>query len=787
MSEAPRPRAAAPSAATSPGARLWVRLLATAAAVLFAGPALAQGGVDSGALGEALDAAGLERLELLDKLSNGDLADLPTERFDEELWADAVRGALASGRNIRARELTEQILARDANSFIGHALLGVVFHIGEGNLPRAFFHLDKSRGLFEALHSAAPSGDAPWRWHSMIVSQLAAVSGEMGRHEDKVQLLLEHDALYMPPRPADRGWPLMRLRRYDEAREAAEAALRLDNQPDQVAHALTALCAIEAEQQDRVAGYQACLRSAEHERQEARPGPTPFTNAAEASLGMLHFDQAEQLILEGADRFAYGTVSNPYLDLTHLYLSQGRTAEALESMREMVRWRNSQPPFMDEQNRSEAELASALFLLVAGHPLESAHITRRIMERPDRTGFTSSESEQMEAAAALVDSLVHRTAAELALEKAACAGPLEASKALATALRWRLQAWSSSRRAASMLAEERFLLATLRPYLAGSAEMPEWLEPELVAAVGPGVVGAAVDRAQEIETLDRADGYFLAYRAEIACVRGSRRACLDLADRAMEALPGSEVLLSTRLAARGAQAADALGQRGRALELFDRVLQTDPGAVRRLGLDLPVTITAASGAVASAARSSLARSPRFREVSGGGSFSIEIDAREQGATAAFGITDRVRPYAPGVFFNSAKFFDLEWQVYGRLQTTLPEHERTLYWQHPTAEKAIRLNYAFAADTSGDGAAVPRLTAVNVMGIRYRHDVCTHWITEGTGIETVLQNLGAANFDPEFTPQHEADFVAQYNRQTGRSLTLKRRRGWRQRLDVLAGS
>ncbi|MEM1042002.1 MAG: FAD-dependent oxidoreductase [Bacteroidota bacterium] len=161
--------------------------------------------------------------------------------------------------------------------------------------------------------------------------------------------------------------------------------------------------------------------------------------------------------------------------------------------------------------------------------------------------------------------------------------------------------------------------------------------------------------------------------------------------------------------------------------------------------------------------------------------------REQGATAAFGITDRVRPYAPGVFFNSAKFFDLEWQVYGRLQTTLPEHERTLYWQHPTAEKAIRLNYAFAADTSGDGAAVPRLTAVNVMGIRYRHDVCTHWITEGTGIETVLQNLGAANFDPEFTPQHEADFVAQYNRQTGRSLTLKRRRGWRQRLDVLAGS
>ncbi len=153
--------------------------------------------------------------------------------------------------------------------------------------------------------------------------------------------------------------------------------------------------------------------------------------------------------------------------------------------------------------------------------------------------------------------------------------------------------------------------------------------------------------------------------------------------------------------------------------------------------------------------------------------------REHGATAAFGITGQARPYAPDVFFNSAKFFDLEWQVYGDLSPELPEHERTLYWQHPTAEKAIRLNYT-AADKG-------RLVAVNVMGIRYRHDVCAHWIAEQADIETVLQNLGAANFDPEFTPQHEADLVAQYNRQTGRSLALNRKRGWRQRLSVLTGS
>ncbi|MEM1183236.1 MAG: hypothetical protein AAGM22_33140, partial [Acidobacteriota bacterium] len=233
------------------------------------------------------DQPSLEELEMLEKLSTGDLADLPTERFDEQLWADAAHFALRSAQYIRARELTEQILEANPQSFKGHTLLGVVFHLGEANLPRALFHLERSRGLFEREFTAAPSEQAPWRWHSLILAELAAVSGEMGRHADKVDYLLEHDALYQPARPAERGWPLMRLRRYDEARRAVEEALTLKDQPDQVSHALTALCAIEAEQQDRRAGYEACLAAVDHERAETSPGPTPFTNGAEASLGML--------------------------------------------------------------------------------------------------------------------------------------------------------------------------------------------------------------------------------------------------------------------------------------------------------------------------------------------------------------------------------------------------------------------------------------------------------------------------------------------------------------------
>lgn len=564
-------------------------------------------------------------VELIENLRDGDLADLGTERYDEELWARAAREALVQGKNIRARELTQQILDRDPDSFVGHCMMGVVQHRAEGNLPRGVYHLELARRIFEGRYGSAPGPDDPWRWHARILSSLASVKGEMGRHEEKIELLLEHDQLYSPPQPADRGWPLMRLRRYDEARRAVAEALLLEDQPDQVAHALTALCAIEAELQDREKAYRACLDAADFERLEDYPGPTPFTNAAEATFGLLRFDEAENLVIEASEHFLWGTVSNPWLDLTQLYLAQGRTAEALEAVREMFTWRRRQPPFMDEQNRAETELTSAVFLLVAGHEKEAARITKRAVERPDRTGFTSSESEQLEAASALADTLVARTLMERRLEEASWSGPWDRAKALAAALDFRLRAWTSARRAAALLADERILLATLRPYLAGAVELPEWLEPELVSALGPGVVRAALDDARNAETLAEAEGYFLAYEAEAAFLAGDEKGALALVDRALRTLPGAEVLLRARMAVRGAQAAEELGLRSRSLELFDQALQMDPGSVRRLGAALPATIEAAPGPISAAAAKALRRSPRFTDPDGRGGFRVTVE------------------------------------------------------------------------------------------------------------------------------------------------------------------
>jgi len=72
-----------------------------------------------------------------------------------------------------------------------------------------------------------------------------------------------------------------------------------------------------------------------------------------------------------------------------------------------------------------------------------------------------------------------------------------------------------------------------------------------------------------------------------------------------------------------------------------------------------------------------------------------------------------------------------------------------------------------------------------MGIRYRHEVCDRWIRDRVPIEKVLQNLGAANFDPEFFTQYEQKLVDLYNRsRKGKQIHLTGRRGVRSMLAAL---
>ena len=120
--------------------------------------------------------------------------------------------------------------------------------------------------------------------------------------------------------------------------------------------------------------------------------------------------------------------------------------------------------------------------------------------------------------------------------------------------------------------------------------------------------------------------------------------------------------------------------------------------------------------------------------------------KKQGEVAADVIAGEDRSYDPGIWFNSAKFLDLEYQVYGRVNLNVPG-ERNLFWQHPYQRQSVRIVYT-------DQGVI----GFNLMGIRYRHEVCEAWISEERPVNFVLEHLAEANFDPEFYDRHESEIV-----------------------------
>ena len=135
--------------------------------------------------------------------------------------------------------------------------------------------------------------------------------------------------------------------------------------------------------------------------------------------------------------------------------------------------------------------------------------------------------------------------------------------------------------------------------------------------------------------------------------------------------------------------------------------------------------------------------------------------RMMGETVAKNILGKKIAYNPGIWFNSAKFLDIEYQVYGDLISN------SVYWEHADGKKSIRICY-----DKNSGAVL----GFNLMGIRYRQVVCEKWIREKTHIEHVLQHLGMANFDPEFFSEYETAVIDVYNKNTGKNIVLKTKRG-----------
>lgn len=118
-------------------------------------------------------------------------------------------------------------------------------------------------------------------------------------------------------------------------------------------------------------------------------------------------------------------------------------------------------------------------------------------------------------------------------------------------------------------------------------------------------------------------------------------------------------------------------------------------------------------------------------------------------------------YNPGNWFNSAKFFDIEYQTYGYVPNQLTPELDSFYWEHPTKKLCLRIVY----ERTGK-----KFIGLNAFGIRIRHNVLDTWLNEKRNLDYVVENLHIANFDPEFFIRYEQEIISSY--QKSRSKTLQ---------------
>ncbi|ALW86033.1 hypothetical protein AUC43_13605 [Hymenobacter sedentarius] len=162
---------------------------------------------------------------------------------------------------------------------------------------------------------------------------------------------------------------------------------------------------------------------------------------------------------------------------------------------------------------------------------------------------------------------------------------------------------------------------------------------------------------------------------------------------------------------------------------------------------------------------------QFRQP-GAGEVSIEqlwYTGRMQGETVAQNLCGQPTPYRRGVWYNSAKFFNLEYQTYGQAPAGSEAGLDSFYWERPSGRVALRIYFRAEAPHA--------VVGFNALGLRLRHDVCEQWIQQRAPLETVMAHLGAANFDPEFFPQHQKAIVAAFNQRFPQlPVTLKQKKG-----------
>lgn len=118
-------------------------------------------------------------------------------------------------------------------------------------------------------------------------------------------------------------------------------------------------------------------------------------------------------------------------------------------------------------------------------------------------------------------------------------------------------------------------------------------------------------------------------------------------------------------------------------------------------------------------------------------------SRDQGRAVGENMAGGDKKYHRATFYNSAKFFDIEYTTAGLVNFNL-EGEKNWYQREPNSNFTQRITYLRDDTVAG----------FNMLGRRWDHCFLVKWIEQKRQLGWVLDNLHQALFDEEFAPPFE---------------------------------
>lgn len=143
--------------------------------------------------------------------------------------------------------------------------------------------------------------------------------------------------------------------------------------------------------------------------------------------------------------------------------------------------------------------------------------------------------------------------------------------------------------------------------------------------------------------------------------------------------------------------------------------------------------------------------------------------RMMGEVVAKNILGKKTEYDPGPWFNSAKFFDIEYQTYGKVSNAHADDETAFYWESSDRKQCLKIVY----DKGNE-----QVKGLNVFGIRLRHELMDRWLRKDINVTSLLSNFRQLNFDPEFYKDYSEDIIQAFNKSSGKNLKVQKK-SWKE--------